>query len=138
MAIQTNFRLMEHIADQIGAEAALRLCGFFGGRGRAVYVPVKPIPDHIIEKIIGPRAYADLCAAFPGESVPVPSIDLEPLRNAGRIWAVRDSGLSQGQLANLTGLSKQRIGQILAQLQLEGFDSLADVLSEEIEQEVRQ
>ena len=67
MAVQTNFKLMEKIADQIGAEAALRLCGFFGGQGRAVYVPLKPTQNHIIEKIIGPRAYADLCAAFPGE-----------------------------------------------------------------------
>ena len=131
MAVQTNFKLMEKIADQIGAEAALRLCGFFGGQGRAVYVPLKPTQNHIIEKIIGPRAYADLCAAFPGESVPVPSIDLSPLRTAGKLWYLRDSGMSNGQLANLVGVSKVRVSQVLNQLRLEGFSDLASVLEEE-------
>lgn len=138
MAVQTNFKLLEQIADQVGAEAALRLCAFFGGVGRALYVPVKPSRNHVIELIIGEQAFADLCAAFPGQSVPVPTIDIAPLRNAGKVWAARDSGVQPGLLAHLTGLSKQRIGQIMSELRLEGFGSLADVISQDDKQEVQQ
>lgn len=134
MAIGTAFDMVERIADEIGASAALRLTSFYGGTGRQVYVPVEPTPGHVIEKIIGPRAFDDLCKAFGGRSVPVPLLDLTPLRNAGRVWMLRDSSLSPGQMANLLGMSKQRISQILSQLRLEDFGSLAEALREEEEE----
>jgi len=132
MALST-FKLLDRIAIEIGLEPTLQLAGFFGGQGRALYVPLKPTPGHVIEKVIGEQAFADLCMAFPGESVPVPQVDLTPLRNAGRVWWLRETGLSAPQIANLLGISKQRVGQIQTSLRLEGYPELASVLSEEEE-----
>ena len=60
----------------------------------------------------------------------------QPLRNAGRVWLLRQSNLSNAQIGNLLGLSKQRVGQIVKSLTLEGFTDLADELAAEDEQRI--
>lgn len=127
MAI-SSYLQVERIADQIGANAALKLTAFYGGTGRNCYVPTDPVNGHVLEKIIGPEAFKNLVAAFGGESIWLPLVDLTPLRNAGRIWMLRESELSNAQIANLLGISKARVGQITAALRLDGFADLAEQL----------
>ncbi len=124
----SSFMQVERIADQIGAHAALQLTGFFGGTGRRVYIPVEATPGHLIEKIIGPEAFTNLVAAFAGENIWLPLLDLAHLRNAGRIWMLRQSELSNAQIGNLLGISTARVGQIIATLRLNDFADLAEIL----------
>lgn len=130
MGVQTSFARVEQIADQVGANAALRLTSFFGGTGRRLYVPLVATPNHLLEKIVGREAFVNLVAAFGGESLWLPLIDINPLRNAGRVWLLRESNLSDVQIGNLLGISKQRVGQIVASLRLDGFADLAATLEE--------
>lgn len=121
----SSFQQVERIADQIGANAALKLSAFFGGTGRVCYIPVEATTGHVLEKIIGEEAFRNIVAAFAGETLWLPMVDLTPLRNAGRIWMLRESELSNGQIANLLGISRARVGQIVAALRLDGFADLA-------------
>lgn len=124
-----SFLQVERVADQIGAAASLRLHAFFGGTGRACYVPMQPTPGHILEKLLGAPAFADLCRAFGGQTLHVPMVDLSPLRNAGRVWFLSNKNLSQVAIAGLLDLSPGRVSQILKQLRLEGSAELAEELT---------
>ena len=135
MAIQTSFARVEQIADQVGAAAALKLCAFWGGNGRRLYVPTTPLDGHLLEKIIGREAFINLVQAYPGEALWLPRVDLLPLQMAGRCWLLRDSEYSQNQIANLLGISPARVSQILKTLKLEGFADLAATLEEPSELE---
>lgn len=130
----TSFQQIEKIANQIGTSAALRLAAFWGGTGRQLYVPLEATPGHLIEKVIGPEAFGFLVQAYGGENLWLPQVDLEPLRNAGRVYLLRQSELSNNQIGNLLGLSKQRVQQINAALRLDGFFDLAAELETEGEQ----
>jgi hypothetical protein len=127
----SSFVQVERIADQIGANAALKLAAFYGGTGKQVYIPTQPTTGHVLEKIVGEEAFKNLVAAFAGETLWLPLVDLTALRNAGRVWMLRESELSNGQIANLLGISRARVGQIVAALRLDGFADLAAELETE-------
>lgn len=134
MSIDYSYGMFERLSDQVGGGPALKLCAFFGGT-KAIYVPVRASDQHIINKLIGPAAFADLVTAFAGQTIPLPALEIEPLRNAGRVFVLRDSGLGTRKMGALLGLSHARVAQILNELKRQGFDDLAIQLNEsEIEE----
>lgn len=129
MAISA-FKQFERISDQIGGEAALRLHAFFGGLGRSVYVPTESTPGHILERLLGRESFVDLVRAFSGQTLSIPALDIAPLRNAGRVWALTRKNVSQTLVAGLLDISPARVCQIVKSLELEGFGALADSIVE--------
>ncbi len=123
--MSASFQQIEKISLAVGTSAALRLAAFFGGTGKNLYVPLEATPGHLIEKLIGAEAFGYLVEAFAGENVWMPAVDLAPLQAAGKVWMLRQSELSNSQIGNLLGLSKQRISQINAALRRDGFLDLA-------------
>ena len=126
MPANTSFTQFERISDQIRGAAALRLHAFFSGIGGALYVPVEATPGHILERLLGRKAFLDIVQAFKGETLHVNRLDLEPLKNAARVWALSSKNISRQTTAGLLGITPARVGQIIAQLNEEGFGGLED------------
>ncbi len=129
MSIDYSFKMFERLSDQIGGGPALKICAFFGA-SKALYIPTQASPEHVIAKLIGESAMADLCAAFGGQAMPLPALEVEGLKNAGRVFLMQNSGISQARMGALLGLTPRRVGQILQELKLQGLDDLAEFLAE--------
>ena len=95
MPANTSFQQFERVSDQIGGAGALRLFAFFSSIGGALYVPQAATEGHILEKLLGRRAFLDLVAAFRGETLHVSRLDVEPLRNAARVWSLASKNISR-------------------------------------------
>ena len=65
-------------------------------------------------------------AAALRETLHVNRLDLEPLKNAARVWALSSKNISRQTTAGLLGITPARVGQIIAQLNEEGFGGLED------------
>lgn len=98
------------LAAAIGAEAALRLCGVYGGR--RVYVPAAPDADHSIAKIMQPGDFAMLCRAYSGEAIDVPSLDLRQDQTASRVRFLAGRSIASDDIAWVLGISARRVRQI--------------------------
>lgn len=123
MAISTDLRTFGKISEVIGAEAAAKLCGFFGGIGSSLSIPARPICGHVIERVIGRAAFILLIEKFGPGSLWVPKLDLAPLRRAGLVYALGRQGVSPSLQAALADCTPQRISQLRAELTLEGIDT---------------
>ena len=97
------------------ATSAMRLCLFAGGSGRRVSVPRVVRGDHLLHRIMGGPAFAELCKHFGGTSIALPALDTEPSRVAGRVFALCGLGLSTAAIAHASGTSRRRVLQILAE-----------------------
>lgn len=138
--------LAEDLGATIGLTNTLRLCGTRGGQ--QLYVPNQPTPGHILETLLGPRAFAALVEAWGGETITIPA-----LADFGRYQRIRKGAtlLAQGRslhaVALMTGVTYnqakndrrtaellgilptvltgcRKIGsdaQVIEQLRLEGF-----------------
>ncbi len=121
----TSHKTLAAYADVIGFESTVALAGFFGGSGVNLYVPSAAEPDHLISKLIGLEAFSKLVDTYGGQRLPIPALDLGALRNAGRVWELRQRNVSCKASANLLGLTAERVRQISEQLRREGFFDLA-------------
>jgi len=128
MTASTSFQQFQRVSDQVGGAAALRLHAFFGGLGGSVYVPEQATEGHILEKLLGRKAFIDLVAAYRGQTLHVARLNLEPLRNAGRIWALHRQNISRTNIAGLLSVTQARVGQVLKQLEADGFGDLEDAI----------
>ncbi len=122
----SSFQQFERVSDKIGGAAALRLFSFYSTIGSHVYIPESATEGHVLERLIGRRAFLDLVAAFRGENVPVSRLEVEPIRNAARVWTLVNKNVSKQSIAALLGVSTARVSQIARQLEEEGFGSLED------------
>ncbi len=127
MSIHCETTQFERLADEIGAAPAALLCAFFGANRRPVYVPSVPSDDHILARLIGRRAFADLCASYGGQTIQPPALDLEHVRIAGLVHALGKAGIGTSLMAAATKLTPRRIQQVRAQLSLEGLGDLINV-----------
>jgi len=134
MAMDTNMRNLERYAEKIGMSATVALSAFFGGHGRALHVPLTADPKHIICKVIGEEAFTLLVAAYGGQRLAIPMLDTAAMKNAGRVWMLRQRNISATATAALVGLTPERVRQITEQLRREGFFELAGDIAEPEEQ----
>ena len=70
-----SFHKVSEIAEAVGIESALVLCGYYGGR--TVYVPAVIPSDHMLIDLIGMRAAVQLAHHFGGETLVIPTVDLQ-------------------------------------------------------------
>lgn len=132
MSIHYELKVFDRVSSEIGGGPALVLCSFFGGSGGSLYVPPKPKPGHLIEKLIGQQSFEWLCQSFGGETLHLPTLSgLDVIKTAGRAYALSRSGISAKMLAVACGISRRRADQVLRQLRLEGFCDLAETISVE-------
>jgi len=128
MTASTSFQQFQRVSDQVGGAAALRIHAFFGGLGGSLYIPEQATEGHILEKLLGRSAFIRLVAAYRGQTLPVARLNLDPLRNAGKIWALHRQNVSKTTIAGLLGVTKARVSQVLQQLQEDGFGELEDAI----------
>lgn len=108
-----SFQEFGRLADVVGGEAALRLCAFAGTpSGRRLYVPVDGNSPHILRRAVGAAGFTKLVAAFGGQTIIIPGVQLESLRTAGRAHALLRQGLSRTAIAHALGVTVQRVHQL--------------------------
>lgn len=102
---------LQAIADIIGAPAALKVAGKWGGT--RLYIPPLPGPEHELSQLIGVDAARALGEAYAGERIEVPKADCwgRAMRNALVIGA-RASGKSQARVAREHGLTERHVRNI--------------------------
>lgn len=126
MSIASSFAAFESISDIVGGQAALRLCAFYGPSIGRVYIPNQPTSGRPLEKLIGPKAYAELVQALGGSTLFTPRLDLTAVSNAGRVWSLSRQNISKQQIATLLGLTPTRVSQICKALAADGYGDLDD------------
>lgn len=129
MAFSSDFVQVGRIADAIGVPAALTLCGFYGKSGQRLPIPLKATADHVLNNLIGIEAFQRLVDAFGGQPLPVPEVDLVPLRRAGMVYRLSRRSVPVSDIAQAAGINPRTVSQIKARLRLEGFPALADDLA---------
>lgn len=112
-----SFQKVSEIADAIGIEAALVLCGYYGGR--TVYIPAVIPSDHTLVGLVGMRAAVQLARAFGDETLLIPTVDLRSQRNAGLARALARYQVPAGIIGLCLGISKKRVEQILSSNELD-------------------
>lgn len=125
-----DFLAAERICRAVGLPATLKLCAFCGKAGQRVYVPIEATPGHLLERLLGTGAFAKLVAAEAGEFLPVPELDLGPMRRAGMVYRLSAKGVAVGDIAQATGLSTRAVQFIRAQQV-----GMGEILTEESEAE---
>lgn len=124
-----ELRAFRRLADMVGAEGALLLSAWWGGRLLAV--PVRPDPRHVLARLIGVEALAGLCAAHGGQTLHIPRLALDAVRHAGQVHRLSAHGLSAGAAAEFVGLTERQVLRIQSHLRADtprlfGLDATAD------------
>lgn len=104
------------LAAVLGADAAKRLTRLMGGA--RIYIPVKPGPDHLLGKLLGPEPFAGLVAAFGGRNICLPN-DRERDTAKKRAAALFASGYTPDQVAAECGITRRYADMILHTLREE-------------------
>lgn len=121
MADCTELRTFERLAAAAGPVAALKLCAYYGGSGM-LYTPHVIAADHPISLLIGAEAASWLAAELGGETVSVPSLEMQALRRAGRMRFHRRRGSSTAEAAADLGVSERQARNLAKKmLRLEGY-----------------
>jgi hypothetical protein len=111
------------ISDAIGAVPALQLCAFASAAARHFRVPSDPSQPHPTKRLIGDEAWAKLCETYGGTTLPIPALQLVPLRRAGLVAALARRGVPVSVQAAACGCSTGRISQLRDELELEGISA---------------
>jgi hypothetical protein len=100
------------VAKHIGLPAALALIATRGGTG--LLVPSCIRPNAPLDKIIGSAACAQLCSAYKGQQINIPTARTACLEARNReVRAARAEGAPVSELAARFGLAERRIQQII-------------------------
>jgi hypothetical protein len=107
----------EAISNQIGGAAAANLCAFFGHRS-VLYVPVQATDGHILQTVLGRRAFSELVQAFGGQNLPVQNIlaELRATQRAGLVHDMRSRGTSWATIAAALGVSIRTVHRLYAEV----------------------
>lgn len=124
MTLSATFRAFERLSDQIGGEAALKLVAWYGATHGRVAVPNHPREGHVLERLLGRKAFCDLVRAFGGETIYTPRVDLSAIQTAAKVWSLTKLNVSRQHTASLLGISAARVGQIVNGLNQEGWGDL--------------
>ena len=99
------------LAEGIGIDAALTLVGFFDGMPTA-YIPGYRRAGHILERVLGEAGFLRLIASFGGETLSMPSLNLDAERRLGAVYRGMKAGQSTRQIADRLGVSFRRVRQL--------------------------
>lgn len=116
--ISAELRAFRKLADVIGADGALLLIAFAGGR--LVFIPGKPDTDHILTRLLGKEAFERLQEVYGYEGLNIPSVDLLPVRRLGRVFRLIKSGIPSYEIAETVGITTRQVQRILAHLRAGG------------------
>lgn len=125
-----SFQNFDRVAEKIGGGAALRLFSFYSALTDKCYVPQKADEGHILQRLLGRRAFIDLVTNFRGESLPVSRLHTEPIKTAAKVWSLDSKNIPKHQIAGLLGITHVRVTQILAELKRDGFGDIDDAILE--------
>jgi Mor family transcriptional regulator len=84
------------MAELVGSELALKLADQFGGI--SYYVPSEPRPAHPWAALLGPEAWAKVCASYGGGQLRVPRGTFRDLKKV-TILELAEQGLSHREIA---------------------------------------
>ena len=124
-----ELKLVEQYAETIGTAGAIRLSAFFGGSGRHIYCPTTADDQaHILCKLLGADAFQKLVAHYGGQRLRVPSLEIEHLRRAGKVWMLKQNNVSTAGIAHLLGISAEHARRIADEIRRAGFEGIANDL----------
>lgn len=99
----------------IGADAALILCGYYGNR--TLYVPAVIPQGHFLSGLIGDSAAEKLQNKYGGQGISVPTIDFSPLRRRAIVRALVHYKVPVTLIADVLDISVKRVTQIIKEAQ---------------------
>lgn len=102
---------IDELANVIGTTEARALCRAYGGLAR--YVPAKPNFDHPYVKVIGARAFEELCAYAGGWHLELPNLRRKPAK--GRILSMLEQGKSHETIADVCKVSVRYVRYLAAE-----------------------
>jgi hypothetical protein len=100
-----------NLAEEIGADNALRLIAFAGDRP-TLYAPEHYRPGHILEHVLGEDGFLRLIAARGGETISLPGVAMAPARRLGIVHRGLRRGLPLAAIAAEAGCTPRRVKQI--------------------------
>lgn len=117
---EVSHGLIEDIAAEIGFTAATALVAWFGGGN--LYVPMHPLPDHPIAKIIGLPAFRRLVQMYDKAEWQIHErtiwidnhhpLAVQRIERNRLVLELLDQGKREIEVAELTSLGVRRIQQI--------------------------
>ncbi|XZG69251.1 hypothetical protein ACTSKR_11365 [Chitinibacteraceae bacterium HSL-7] len=108
----SNMKWVSELADVVGAEAALTVVGYFGGR--TLYVPDSMPDGHLLVSLIGARPARLMARHLGGQTHSVPLLDLTHLRKRGlAVYLAAEHRLAPPWIARTLGLGVRRVQQII-------------------------
>lgn len=110
----SNFKTFNDLANIVGAESALKMCAFWGGR--SLHIPKKWSVDHPLEHLIGRDDLDHLIFSHGNRVINMPEMLLLDLRRAGQLQELIKLGASNTLSAQLLGVSTRQVINIKNQL----------------------
>ena len=106
-------RILCSLGSEVGAKTLAALAG------QRIYIPQKArlAKDHTLRRFLGSRTAEKICEQFSGEALDFPARpEPTPAKNtAQRCIALKDKGCRLNDIAQICGISRRRVLQILAQ-----------------------
>lgn len=113
---------LQEIVQLVGLAGALALVEKYGGT--RVYVPVAPVVEHPLTRLLGPVGVAALAAAWGRDWLDVPrGVGILRAERDRAVRAAFDAGTSARKLALEYRLTERHIWRILAGVDAEPYDS---------------
>lgn len=108
---------IQQIIAVVGMDSALKIVQSYGGG--AVYVPIKPEPQHPLSDLLGFKALCQLVSVYGGEHLPIPRClkAIIGVRNQ-KILSEFLAGKSQRKLAYQYNLTERTINTIVHSVRL--------------------
>ena len=106
-------RILLSLGSEVGAKTLAALAG------QRIYIPQKQrlAKDHTLRRFLGSRTAEKICEQFSGEALDFPARP-EPTpakHTAHRCITLKDKGCKLNDIAQICGISRRRVLQILAQ-----------------------
>lgn len=89
----------------------------FASESKSFYIPEAYTPGHVLVRLLGEDAFLGLIANFGGETICVPSMRLDNIRNLGKVYRLSRQGLSAREIEAVSGLGYRNIKYIQARIE---------------------